>query len=65
MINQGLLYCLIVMPHDSPSIPSHASALHTLLQAKAQFKRRSLANNVEIFVPVPNDADSPRYKVHK
>lgn len=31
-------------------------------KAKSQFKRRSTANNVEIHVPVPNDADSPKFK---
>jgi len=31
-------------------------------QAKAQFKRRSTANNVEIIVPVPEDADTPRFR---
>ncbi|VDP30267.1 unnamed protein product [Schistosoma mattheei] len=30
--------------------------------AKAQFKRRSTANQVEIHVPVPSDVDSPRFK---
>lgn len=34
-----------------------------MLQAKGQFKRRSTANNVEIIVPVPADADSPRFRV--
>lgn len=34
-----------------------------VLQAKAQFKRRSTANNVEIYVPVPDDADSPKFRV--
>lgn len=31
-------------------------------QAKSQFKRRSTANNVEIIIPVPSDADSPKFK---
>lgn len=31
-------------------------------QAKSQFKRRSTANNVEIIIPVPPDADSPKFK---
>lgn len=31
-------------------------------QAKSQFKRRSTANNVEIHIPVPTDADSPKFK---
>lgn len=34
------------------------------IQAKAQFKRRSTANNVEILVPVPEDADSPRFRTN-
>lgn len=33
-------------------------------QARAQFKRRSTANNVEISVPVPEDADSPRFRTN-
>ena len=34
-----------------------------MIKAKAQFKRRSTANNVEIYVPVPDDADSPKFRV--
>jgi AP-1 complex subunit mu len=34
------------------------------VQAKAQFKRRSTANNVEISIPVPDDADSPRFRTN-
>uniref|UniRef100_A0A1I8BBD4 MHD domain-containing protein n=1 Tax=Meloidogyne hapla TaxID=6305 RepID=A0A1I8BBD4_MELHA len=30
--------------------------------AKSQFKRRSTANNVEIIIPAPRDADTPRFK---
>ena len=33
-----------------------------MIKAKSQFKRRSTANNVEIVIPVPNDADSPKFK---
>ena len=33
-------------------------------QAKAQFKRRSTANNVQISIPVPEDADSPRFRTN-
>ncbi|KAG2377892.1 hypothetical protein C9374_008977 [Naegleria lovaniensis] len=29
------------------------------IKAKAQFKNKSTANNVKIFIPVPKDADSP------
>ena len=31
-------------------------------QAKGQFKKQSVATGVEIAVPVPSDADSPRFK---
>jgi AP-1 complex subunit mu len=30
------------------------------VEVKGQFKRRSTANNVEIFLPVPDDADSSK-----
>ena len=32
-------------------------------QTKSQFKARSVANNVEIYIPVPPDVDSPSFKV--
>lgn len=35
-----------------------------LLKAKGQFKKQSVANGVEISVPVPNDADSPKFKTN-
>ena len=34
-----------------------------MVKLKAQFKRKSSANNVEIFVPVPDDADTPKFRV--
>jgi AP-1 complex subunit mu len=34
------------------------------LQARAQFKRRSTANNVQISIPVPEDADTPRFRTN-
>ena len=40
------------------------SRIEYLLKAKAQFKRRSTANNVEISIPVPEDADSPRFRTN-
>merc|ERR1712050_246168 len=44
-------------------IERHAhSRVEIMVKAKSQFKRRSTANNVEIFIPVPNDADSPKFK---
>ena len=46
-------------------VESHSgSRLEYMLKAKAQFKRRSTANNVEITVPVPDDADTPRFRTN-
>lgn len=38
------------------------SRVEYMIKCKSQFKRRSTANNVEINVPVPADADSPKFK---
>lgn len=38
------------------------SVVYGVLQARSQFKTRSTANNVVILVPVPSDADSPKFK---
>ncbi|XP_062509216.1 AP-1 complex subunit mu-1-like [Corticium candelabrum] len=38
------------------------SRVEFMIKAKSQFKRRSTANNVEITIPVPSDADTPRFK---
>ncbi|KAJ3043669.1 AP-1 complex subunit mu-1 [Rhizophlyctis rosea] len=44
-------------------IESHSgSRVEYMIKAKAQFKKRSSANNVEIIVPVPEDADTPKFK---
>ncbi|KAF6032525.1 hypothetical protein EB796_009126 [Bugula neritina] len=44
-------------------IERHAhSRVEYMIKAKSQFKRRSTANNVEIIIPVPNDADSPKFR---
>lgn len=46
-------------------VESHSGTrIEYMLKAKAQFKRRSTANNVEIIVPVPDDADSPRFRTN-
>ncbi|KAK5133889.1 AP-1 complex subunit mu-1 [Meristemomyces frigidus] len=46
-------------------VESHSgSRIEYMLKAKAQFKRRSTANNVEIHVPVPDDADTPRFRTN-
>lgn len=38
------------------------SRIEYMVKARAQFKRRSTANNVEILIPVPDDADTPRFR---
>lgn len=38
------------------------SRVEIMVKAKGQFKKQSVANNVEIHVPVPSDADSPKFK---
>eukprot|EP01111_Echinosteliopsis_oligospora_P014631 TRINITY_DN5546_c0_g1_i1.p1 TRINITY_DN5546_c0_g1~~TRINITY_DN5546_c0_g1_i1.p1 ORF type:complete len:428 (-),score=124.60 TRINITY_DN5546_c0_g1_i1:60-1343(-) len=38
------------------------SRVEYMIKAKSQFKTRSIANNVQIIVPVPRDADSPKFK---
>ncbi|XP_062454475.1 AP-1 complex subunit mu-2 isoform X3 [Rhea pennata] len=38
------------------------SRVEILVKAKGQFKKQSVANGVEIAVPVPSDADSPKFK---
>uniref|UniRef100_A0A0D9R425 AP-1 complex subunit mu-2 n=1 Tax=Chlorocebus sabaeus TaxID=60711 RepID=A0A0D9R425_CHLSB len=38
------------------------SRVEIMVKAKGQFKKQSVANGVEIAVPVPSDADSPRFK---
>jgi len=45
----------VVEPH------SH-SRIEYMVKCKSQFKVRSVANNVEICIPVPDDADSPTFK---
>ena len=38
------------------------SRVEYLVKAKTQFKGRSIANNVDILIPVPPDVDSPAFK---
>eukprot|EP00043_Microstomoeca_roanoka_P014692 m.146198 g.146198 ORF g.146198 m.146198 type:complete len:424 (-) comp16077_c3_seq1:127-1398(-) len=46
-----------------PIIERHShSRVEYLIKAKSQFKRRSTATDVKIIVPVPSDADSPKFK---
>lgn len=44
-------------------VESHShSRIEYMIKAKSQFKSRSIANNVDIAIPVPNDVDSPSFK---
>lgn len=45
-------------------VENHGSRIEYMLKTKAQFKRRSTANNVEISIPVPEDADTPRFRTN-
>jgi len=38
------------------------SRVEYLIKARSQFKQRSTANNVQIVIPVPPDADTPKFK---
>lgn len=43
--------------------PHSHSRIEYFIKVKSNFKRRSTANNVEIIISVPSDADSPSFKV--
>lgn len=45
------------------SVDHRGSRVEYMVKVKAQFKRKSTANDVEIEVPVPDDADSPKFRV--
>ena len=38
------------------------SRIEILCKVKAQIKKKSTANNVEILIPIPEDADSPKFR---
>lgn len=45
-------------------VESHkGSRIEFMIKARSNFKRQSTANNVEIIIPVPSDADSPKFKM--
>lgn len=51
-----LIWCDVnVQVHSQSRIEIHC-------RAKAQIKKKSIANNVEILIPVPDDADTPTFK---
>lgn len=33
-----------------------------MVKAKSNFKSKSIANNVDIYIPVPDDAERPKFK---
>eukprot|EP01069_Polyplicarium_translucidae_P004451 Polyplicarium_translucidae@DN2584_c0_g1_i1.p1 len=39
-----------------------STRIEYLVKAKSQFKSRSVANNVEVLIPVPSDVDTPSFK---
>lgn len=46
-------------------VERHRGRVEFVVKVVAQFKRKSTANNVEICVPVPDDADSPKFRVSR
>ncbi|QLG73777.1 hypothetical protein HG535_0F02880 [Zygotorulaspora mrakii] len=51
-----LIWCDVnVQVHSQSRIEIHC-------RAKAQIKKKTIANNVEILIPVPDDADTPSFK---
>lgn len=51
-----LIWCDVkVQVHSRSRVEIHC-------RVKAQIKKKSVANNVEILIPVPEDADSPHFK---
>jgi AP-1 complex subunit mu len=47
---------------DCKIVNFSSSRIEIIVKARAQFKKKSAANNVEIVIPVPEDADSPKFK---
>ena len=43
--------------------PHGRSRIEYLVKTKSQFKSKSIANNVQIVIPVPSDVDTPTFKV--
>lgn len=39
-----------------------ANKIEFMIKAKSNFKSKSTANNVDIFIPVPDDAEKPKFK---
>lgn len=58
-LNTAVKPLIAIEAHMTPH--SH-SRIEYMIKAKSNYKRRSVANNVEIIIPVPSDADSPSFK---
>ncbi|GMR54028.1 hypothetical protein PMAYCL1PPCAC_24223, partial [Pristionchus mayeri] len=43
-------------------VEKYRGRVEYMVKAKSQFKRQSIANHVEVIIPVPSDADSPKFK---
>lgn len=43
-------------------VEPHSHRIEYMVKTKSQFKSRSIANNVEIVIPVPRDVDTPSFK---
>lgn len=43
-------------------VENFSGCIEYMVKTKSQFKNRSIANNVEIRIPVPFDVDSPQFK---
>merc|ERR1712046_17511 len=43
-------------------VEPHSHRIEYMVKTKSQFKSRSIANNVDIIIPVPSDVDSPSFK---
>ena len=41
-------------------IEKHGTRVEYMIKTKSQFKNKSIANNVKIKIPVPNDVAAPR-----
>jgi AP-1 complex subunit mu len=47
---------------DCKLIRHEHSRVEIIAKVKAQIKKKSMANNVEVHIPIPEDADSPKFK---
>ena len=63
--NIYIFTCILVKPLiwvEAVVEPHSNSRIEYMIKTKSQFKSRSIANNVEIIIPVPRDVDTPSFK---